>query len=163
MHAFTPHSDSYIILESEWLLARICKRYRARVYVHPPKWSISSSDLINNNTRAWVHDLHSAAACLCWWKCPYHCSTVHMKTQAQCVSSMHELCFSNVTLNDFIFLVLRLSLKVIYAHPLNTPRHSKTKINKAVEQKDTISFRKSYSLASWMKWSITVSCLLNQA
>lgn len=42
----------------------VCKSYRMRVWVHPPKWSISSCDLINNNTTVWVHDLYSADACV---------------------------------------------------------------------------------------------------
>lgn len=42
----------------------VSESYRARGCVHPPKASISSCDLINNNTRVWVRDLYSAAACV---------------------------------------------------------------------------------------------------
>ncbi len=49
------------------------ERVRVRVFVHPPKLSISSCDLINNNTKDRVHDLHSAAACVCANVCVCMC------------------------------------------------------------------------------------------
>ena len=64
-HAWIPAlAHSYIMPATVRVNVRVCKRYRVRVSVHPPKPSISCCDLINDNTRDRVHDLHSAAACM---------------------------------------------------------------------------------------------------
>lgn len=90
-HAWIPAlAHSYIMPATVCVNVRVCKRYRARVSVHPPKLSISSCDLINNNTRDRAHDLHSAAACMHMYVVSDECVCVYILTVSSLSTNMQD-------------------------------------------------------------------------